>query len=50
MPVFYAIHLALLVLGRRQLCVRTINHLAVNRAGEYIWIDVEAAYKAVAGK
>jgi tRNA pseudouridine38-40 synthase len=22
--------------------VRTVTHLAVNRAGEYIWIDVEA--------
>jgi tRNA pseudouridine38-40 synthase len=26
----------------RMSSVRTITHLAVNRAGEYIWIDVEA--------
>ncbi len=26
----------------RESSVRTITHLAVNRAGEYIWIDVEA--------
>src|SRR5207244_13146307 len=26
----------------RQTSVRTITHLSVNRAGEYIWIDVEA--------
>src|SRR5439155_5431989 len=26
----------------RQTSVRTVTHLSVNRAGEYIWIDVEA--------
>jgi len=26
----------------RMTSIRTVNHLSVNRAGEYIWIDVEA--------